>query len=397
LLREADDAGATLGPPKRKPVAMAPGTIALPSRLSTSLCSALALPTWRMTALTLATLVLMTAWFFVVKTYGIYHGQLSWADWAWGFWEWLWRDSLVALAMLWRIGAVAQRGPQHGTRRVLAMAAAVLAAGFVCVLSTLAYLVIEGEEPVSWEWSWALAMVPLKFTLLAALLTAAGEIYRWEVRSLQAMRAAEADRAALERETLQARLQVLQAQIEPHFLFNTLANVRRLYELDRHGGRTMLEQLMRYLEVALPSMRAERSTLGREAALIDAYLHLQQVRMGRRLVFDIDIAAPLRGIEVPPMMLLTLVENAIKHGLAPLREGGRIDIAARARDGRLALTVIDNGRGFGGDTAGGGTGLANIRARLAALHGAAARLDLAANPPRGVRADIVLPLPEALE
>jgi len=232
----------------------------------------------------------------------------------------------------------------------------------------------------------------LRYALIAALLTVVGEIYRRELQSLQAMRAAEADRAAFEQATLQARLQVLQAQIEPHFLFNTLANVRRLYELDGPAGRRMLEHLMHYLEVALPSMRVDRSTLDSEAMLADAYLRLQQVRMGRRLAFAIDVAPALGGTEMPPMMLLTLVENAIKHGLAPLPEGGRIDIAARrASDGTLSLTVIDDGRGFGGDTSGGGTGLANIRARLAALYGPRARLDIDANEPRGVRAAITLP------
>ena len=141
------------------------------------------------------------------------------------------------------------------------------------------------------------------------------------------------------------------------------------------AGDAMLERMMRYLEVALPSMRGERVTLGREATLIEAYLDLQKVRMGRRLAFRIDIAPALRQVEVPPMMLLTLVENAIKHGLAPERDGGRIDIGARVHDEVLELEVADTGRGFGGDTSGGGTGLANIRIRLAAMFGDAASVD----------------------
>ena len=356
------------------------------------LAEALALPTLTVTALALAALLMLTGQGCAVGTYQLYHGVLPVSDWASGCWHSLWTDGLAALAMLWLIHAVAQRGPHGGKRRILAMVGAVIASGLLCGLATLLHMAVEKPDDEPWAWHWWLMTTPLGLTLLAALLTAAAETYRRELLSLQALRAAETDRAALERATLQARLQVLQAQIEPHFLFNTLATVGRLYEVDRRGGRAMLEQLMRYLEVALPTMRTDRSSLIREAALIDAYLHVLQVRMGRRLVFSIDIAAPLQDIEVPPMMLLTLVENAVKHGLQPLREGGRIEITARAQARTLTLSVVDDGRGFGGETSGGGTGLANIRARLAALHGDAARLDLALNSPRGIRAEIVLPM-----
>jgi LytS/YehU family sensor histidine kinase len=139
-------------------------------------------------------------------------------------------------------------------------------------------------------------------------------------------------------------------------------------------------------------MRNAASTLEREAQLIEAYLDLQRVRMGRRLDYGVDIAPALRHIEVPPMMLLTLVENAIKHGLAPLREGGRVDVRVRLDGRALLLEVADTGRGFGGETSGGGTGLANIRARLAAMFGSAARFTLAAGHPRGIVASIHMPL-----
>lgn len=154
----------------------------------------------------------------------------------------------------------------------------------------------------------------------------------------------------------------------------------------------MLDRLIRYLEVALPSMRNDRSTLARESELLSAYLDLQRVRMGRRLDYSIDIPPSLAGLEVPPMMLLTLVENAIKHGLAPLREGGRVDIAATADAAWLQLRVSDTGRGFGGGTSGGGTGLANIRARLAAMFSGRAELELMPREPRGIVAAIRLPI-----
>ncbi len=232
----------------------------------------------------------------------------------------------------------------------------------------------------------------VRFALPAAFVVTVAEFNRREILSLEAMRRAEADRAALEQETMLARLKTLEAQIEPHFLFNTLANVRRLYETDAVAGETMLERLMRYLVVALPSMRDELPTLGREAQLIEAYLDLQQVRMGRRLRYSVDIAPALHAIGVPSMMLLTLVENAIKHGLAPLREGGRVDVAAVVDGDALRLEVADTGRGFGGDSSGMGTGLANIRARLAAMFGDAAALTLMPGPERGLLATIRMPM-----
>jgi sensor histidine kinase YesM len=232
----------------------------------------------------------------------------------------------------------------------------------------------------------------VRFALVAGLLVTVGEFHRAEVRSLEALQRADAERARLEQQTLQARLKTLEAQVEPHFLFNTLANLRRLYETDPEAGEAMMERLMRYLQTALPSMRDERSTLAREAQLIEAYLELQQVRMGRRLAYGIDIAPALRPLQVPPMMLLTLVENAIKHGLAPQREGGRVDVRARLDGPQLRLEVADTGRGFGGGTSGGGTGLANIRARLAARFGTAAEITLTAGAPRGLLAAIRMPV-----
>ena len=184
---------------------------------------------------------------------------------------------------------------------------------------------------------------------------------------------------------------MLQAQIEPHFLFNTLANVRRLYQTEPATAEAMLDSLMRYLETALPQMRANVSTLGREAELTASYLDIQRIRMGRRLSYTIDVAPALRDTPLPPMMLLTLAENAIKHGLAPLPEGGFVRISAHHLGDELELRVADSGRGFT-QTSGAGTGLANIRARLAALYGATGRLSLAPNSPRGVTATIVVPL-----
>jgi len=197
-------------------------------------------------------------------------------------------------------------------------------------------------------------------------------------------------REALDRELAEARLSVMQAQVEPHFLFNTLANVRRLFQTDPPAAQAMLAHLSRYLGAMLPRMRRSDSTLGQELTLAHAYLSVQQIRMGSRLVVRNDVSDTLLGLAFPPMMLVTLVENAIRHGLTPLPEGGEVRIHARVADGRLRVGVADTGAGLS-ESSGPGVGLANIRARLATLYGGNARLLLAANAPHGVVATIELP------
>ncbi|MFO1304123.1 MAG: histidine kinase [Burkholderiales bacterium] len=189
----------------------------------------------------------------------------------------------------------------------------------------------------------------------------------------------------------EARMQAMQAQIEPHFLFNTLANVRRLYEVDREGARTMLRQFVGMLGETLPDIRTQRSTLAREVALSLAYLNVQKIRMGERLAFSTDIPGSLHEALLPPMILSTLVENAIKHGIAPLPEGGEVVVRAYADGGVLRVEVADTGRGLD-ESAGSGVGLANIETRLAALYGDAGQLGLVPNEDRGVTAFVELPL-----
>lgn len=201
-------------------------------------------------------------------------------------------------------------------------------------------------------------------------------------------------RKSLESRQTEARLRVLQAQIEPHFLFNTLSNIRRLCHHDAAGGRAMLAQLERYLRGALPKIRRDEATLADEVELASAYLDLQKMRMGERLRVTVDVPAAHLGASVPPMMLATLAENAIKHGIAPLPEGGSIRIAAVRDGGALVLSVADTGQGLLA-ASGGGVGLSNIRARLAAQYGDRASLSLQANTPRGLIASISLPWRQA--
>jgi signal transduction histidine kinase len=235
----------------------------------------------------------------------------------------------------------------------------------------------------------------LVFTMLAGLVTTWFFWNRGELASLQAEAEAEKARsAAIERQAMQAQLQLLQAQIEPHMLFNTLANLQGLIAIDPPRAQHLLEQLILYLRAALDSSRAAHATLEQEFRLMAAYLELMSVRMGRRLAYGLSLPDGLRAAAIAPMLLQPLVENAIRHGLEPKIEGGRIDISAEQKDGRLLLTVTDTGMGLDAPARhGSGMALDNIRERLLALHGDAARLELLPNTPCGAIAQLTLPMP----
>ncbi len=235
----------------------------------------------------------------------------------------------------------------------------------------------------------------LMFTLLMILVATILFTIRDRAIMAEAKAAQEGARAELvARQALQAQLQLLQAQIEPHMLFNTLANLQGLIGLDPARAQQMLDQLIVYLRATLSSSRVEVTTLAQEFALMDAYLGLMSVRMGERLAFTLDLPAELRGAHIPPMLLQPLIENAITHGLEPKIEGGRIVVSAAARDGKLHVSVRDDGLGLGAPSAKSGThlGVANTRSRLNAIHGEQASLSLSANPDGGAHAELTLPL-----
>jgi hypothetical protein len=202
--------------------------------------------------------------------------------------------------------------------------------------------------------------------------------------------AARAHAAVLERQATDAQLRALQAQIEPHFLFNTLANVVSLIDAQPPAARQMLERLIDLLRGSLSASRAQHATLGQELDLVRAYLDIQAIRMGPRLAVEVDAAADVRVLPVPPLLLQPLVENAIAHGLEPKIEGGRIRVTAALRDGGLELVVEDNGVGFGALTRGGGVGLPNLRARLATQYDGQAHLAIEDARP-GTRVRLQLP------
>jgi len=221
------------------------------------------------------------------------------------------------------------------------------------------------------------------------ILTATLLVYREQAaRAAAEIATADSQKHELEKQVLEARLKLMQAQIEPHFLFNTLANVQHLVEANPPLAAKTLESLITYLRAALPEMREGGTTLGREADMAKAYLEIQQLRMGSRLRFDVGIGPEMRGHAFPPMMLMTLVENAIKHGIDPLQGGGEIRVGASVgSNGELDVRVADTGQGLS-HSSGMGIGLQNIRERLAALYGKSAKLLLEENMPRGVVARI---------
>jgi sensor histidine kinase YesM len=194
----------------------------------------------------------------------------------------------------------------------------------------------------------------------------------------------------VEREATLANLRALQAQIEPHFLFNTLANVSGLIDADPATARRMLESFIRFLRASLAATRREQTTLADEAALISSFLQVLEVRMGARLRHRVDVAPELAAFELPPMLLQPVVENAIRHGLEPKVEGGEVAFRARREGAQVVLEVEDTGVGFGATTRG-GVGLSNLRDRLKLLYGERASLTIGENTPTGTR--VVLRLP----
>jgi sensor histidine kinase YesM len=195
---------------------------------------------------------------------------------------------------------------------------------------------------------------------------------------------------AVDKQLLDAQLRALQAQIEPHFLFNTLANVGSLIDTAPDKARLMLNRLIELLRASLAASRATQVEVARELDLVRAYLDILVIRMGARLRYAIDAPAELRSHPLPPLLIQPLVENAIKHGLEPKLQGGSVKVSVRAEAGTLLVEVADDGLGFAPVTSS-GLGLTNLRERLAALYGGRARLTIEDAQP-GTRVKVALPL-----
>jgi hypothetical protein len=202
------------------------------------------------------------------------------------------------------------------------------------------------------------------------------------------------ERSELERQALDARLHLLQAQVAPHFLFNTLANVQALVDTGSPQASAVLRSLIAYLRAAVPRLHEVATTLGQELQLVKAYLELMHMRIPDRLQFSLQVDDTALMLRCPPMTLLTLVENAVRHGIDPSEEGGRIDIQVRRRGDRCIVRVDDSGIGLRRSGDGLGTGLATLRERLELMFGAEAQLQVSARLPHGVCAELDLPARE---
>lgn len=267
-----------------------------------------------------------------------------------------------------------------------------IAAGFV-VGSTLANLLMNRPSDTGRD--------VLTSLLISAIASVAISFF-FHARGKAAELAAKVART--ERDAAEAQLKLLETQLEPHMLFNTLANLRVLITLDPSRAVAMLDRLDDYLRATLAGSRATQHALAQEFARLNDYLELMTVRMGERLRYQLDLPADLRDVPVPPLLLQPLVENAIRHGLEPKVGGGRIQVSARRASGpdgnRLVLEVVDTGVGLPPevDTApqprggGGGFGLQQVRQRLLTLHGERGALDLIAVPSGGTRVTVTFPL-----
>lgn len=207
----------------------------------------------------------------------------------------------------------------------------------------------------------------------------------------------ELERSELQRQALDARLRLLQAQVAPHFLFNTLANVQALVEAGSPKAPDVLRSLVAYLRAAIPRLDESATTVGRELELAQAYLEVMQTRMPDRLQFEIVAESAVSDCACPPLSVLTLVENAVRHGIDPCEDGGVIAITARRLEDRCRIVVTDTGAGLAPANSGLGTGLRNLRERLQQFYEDAARMSVEDHEPHGVQATIEFPALEAPE
>jgi len=230
-----------------------------------------------------------------------------------------------------------------------------------------------------------LALFLAPWTALGALVRQKEALARHQALAFQL------ERSELERQALEARLKLLQAQVAPHFLFNTLANVQALVDAGSPQASAVLRNLIAYLRAAVPRLDEPATTLGDELDLVRAYLELMQMRMPDRLEFALQADDAARAMRCPPMTLLTLVENAVRHGVDPSEEGGRIDVQVRLSGARCLVRVCDTGAGLRPTEAGLGTGLSSLRERLRLAFGGDAHLGVSALEPQGVCVELDLP------
>lgn len=227
----------------------------------------------------------------------------------------------------------------------------------------------------------------LALTLLGSLATV------FALSTMERLASARAAAESAQRQAAEHQLRLLQSQLEPHMLFNTLANLRSLVDVDPKLAQTMIDQVIVYLRSALAASREESVTLRQEFVQLRAYLEIMALRMGTRMSFQLELPEGLQGFSVPPMLLQPLVENAIRHGVEPKIGSASIHVRAGRNGDAIEITVTDTGLGLTGDpdATPANYGLAHVRDRLRAFYGPMATLTLAANSPQGVRATVRIP------
>lgn len=234
------------------------------------------------------------------------------------------------------------------------------------------------------------------FTQVVLLGILFGVLVSYVFVSLERISEERLQRIEMEKAAMEAELRLVQSQMEPHFLFNTLANVRSLIDIDPRRAGEMLETFVAFLRSTLRTGRERTVPLEQELDVVKSYLGLYAMRMGERLRYKIDLPEALRDVPVPPLLIQPLVENAIKHGLEKSVQGGEVVIAVERADGTIRIRVVDSGVGIRETAGGSGIGLENVRRRLAIMYGDAGRLVIGENSPSGVKVVIELPEQELL-
>jgi len=342
-------------------------------------------------------LALMLGWKrirFTLLIAGIF-GLMIGTSWESGLWSALVRTTLLGLTAMLVFGLFEQ-WPKHLPRWLARWALQVVGVGLampICMaiaywLSTAPGAPAFYHVPKRMEGYSTLTMIGVLVAPWAAL---AALVRQKDALARHQALAFDLERSELEREALDARLRLLQTQVAPHFLFNTLANVQALVDKGSPQASDVLRSLIAYLRAAVPRLNDPATTLGQELQLVRAYLELMHMRMPDRLQFAVHADDSVLALHCPPMALLTLVENAVRHGIDPSEEGGRIDIYAERRGDRFVLRVSDTGVGLRETSGGLGTGLSTLRERLRLAFGDTAQVRVSTQHPRGVCAELDVP------
>jgi two-component sensor histidine kinase len=323
-----------------------------------------------------------------------------------------WRTSLVGMAvrvagvglLLMLVFGLLEQWPRRLPRWIARWVLQVLAVGLTVPVALFVIYVLSNAPGAPPFWTVEPRMGGFAVLMVSGLLIAPWVALGALVRQREAFAREQAlafqlERSELERQASDARLRLLRAQVQPHFIFNTLANVRALVNAGSPQAPRVLDHLIDYLRAAVPRLDTTATTLADEVQLVRAYLELMRTRMPDRMRFALHVDDEALPLTCPPMTLMTLVENAVRHGVDPAEEGGLIDVRVEVREGRCHVVVADTGVGLqpagagGGRSAGSGpgTGLTGLRERLALAFGGEAHLRIGANAPQGVRAEVDFP------